>query len=78
MATFVPYQWRQDRLSRGWEPIQLIGRLRIAAQRQGVPLPRTWLLLKVVFLWENRRQPVPGVYADLLHQVFNTTRVKAG
>jgi hypothetical protein len=80
MTTFVPYQWRQPRLSRGWTPVQMIGRMRIAAMRDGVALPKTWLMLKVVFLWENHRQPVPGYYASLLRQVFdtNTNRVKAG
>lgn len=68
--------WRQARLSRGWEPIQMIGRMRIAADRQGVPLPKTWLLLRYVFLWENQRAPIHPVYDGLLRHVFTTTTVR--
>jgi hypothetical protein len=78
MSTPTVYRWRQPRLERGWEPVQMIGRLRIAAGRDGVALPKTWLLIRLVFLWENHRTPVPGYYAGLLHQVFTTNRVKAG
>jgi hypothetical protein len=79
MTTFGSYQWRQPRLERGWEPVQMIGRLRIAAGRDGVALPKTWLLIRLVFLWENHRTPVPGYYAGLLNRVFdNHTPVKAG
>jgi hypothetical protein len=59
----------------------MICRMRIAASRDGVALPKTWLLIRLVFLWENHRAPVPGYYAGLLHRVFNTTThhsVKAG
>jgi hypothetical protein len=78
MSTPTAYRWRQPRLERGWEPVQMIGRMRIAADRDGVALPKTWLLIRLVFLWENHRTPVPGYYAGLLHRVFTTNRVKAG
>jgi hypothetical protein len=81
-TALVPYPWRQLRLQRGWEPVQLIGRMRIAASRDGMALPKTWLLIRLVFLWENHRTPVPGYYARLLDRVFDnsSTRipVKAG
>jgi len=72
MNRFVPYQWRQARLSRGWDPVQMIGRMHIAASRDGIALPKTWLMVRVVFLWENHRAPVPDYYAGLLSRVFNT------
>jgi hypothetical protein len=56
--------------------------MRIAASRDGMALPKTWLLIRLVFLWENHRTPVPGYYARLLDRVFDnsSTRipVKAG
>jgi len=71
-ATNGRYVWRQPRLSRGWEPTQLVGHMKIAAQGDGVTLPATWLLLRLLFLWENQRATVPGYYATLLHRVFTT------
>jgi hypothetical protein len=68
----VFYRWRQPRLSRGWTEVQLIGRMKIAANRDGVTLPKTYLLLRAVFLWENHRAPLPGYYARLLVSVFET------
>lgn len=65
--------WRQQRLARGWEPVQLIGRMRIAAGRDGITLPKTWLMVRVVFLWENHRIPVPGYYAGLLARIYTST-----
>ena len=62
--------WRQLRLARGWEPVQLIGRLRIAATRDGIALPQTWLLVRWLFLWENHREPLPGLYSRLLTAVY--------
>jgi len=70
------YAWRQPRLSRGWQPVQMIGRMRILAGRDGVVLPKTWLLLRLVFLWEHHRAPLPGYYAWLLHQIFDTDRTR--
>ena len=42
MTTTAPvsYRWRQPRLARGWEPVQLIGRMKILAARDGVELPK--------------------------------------
>jgi len=67
-----PVVFRQCRLSRGWEPTQLVGHMKIAARGDGVTLPATWLLLRLLFLWENQRATVPGYYAALLHRVFTT------
>ena len=65
------YRWRQLRLSRGWEPVQLIGRMKILADRDGVQLPKTYLLIRLVFLWEHGRAVVPGYYAGLLSRIFD-------
>jgi hypothetical protein len=71
--------WRQLRLARGWQPVQLIGRMKILAGHQGITLPHTWFLIRLVFLWENQRAAVPGFYAGLLRQVYTTPTVrKAG
>jgi hypothetical protein len=74
------YRWRQSRLSRGWDPVQMIGRMKIAASQQGVTLPKTWLLLRYVFLWENHRAPIHPFYDGLLSHVFTTASTvrKAG
>ena len=58
------------RLSHGWDPVQLIGRMKIAAARDGVTLPAVYLLVRLVFLWENRRAELPGYYAGLLTRVY--------
>lgn len=78
MTTPSSYRWRQPRLSRGWQPVQMVGRMRIAADRQGVRLPKTYLLLRLVFLWENQRAPIHPVYDGLLRQVFASTSRRAG
>ncbi|WP_327009653.1 hypothetical protein OHA72_21950 [Dactylosporangium sp. NBC_01737] len=65
--------FRRMRLARGWEPVQMVGRMKILADRNGVNLPQVWLLLRLVFLWENHREPVPAEYAGLLAEVFNTS-----
>jgi hypothetical protein len=58
------------RLSRGWEPVQLIGKMKILADRDEVPLPAVYLLVRLVFLWENHRATMPGYYAGLLSRVY--------
>jgi hypothetical protein len=63
--------WRQRRLSRGWDPTQLIGRMKILATRDGVTLPATWLMVQVLFLWENGRAPVTGYHASLLARALD-------
>jgi hypothetical protein len=68
--------WRALRLSRGWQPVQLIGRMKILAGRDGITLPQTWFLIRLVFLWENQRATVPGFYARLLHQVYTTATAR--
>jgi hypothetical protein len=67
------YAWRQQRLARGWEPVQMVGRMRILADRDGVALPHTWRMIRLVFLWEHHRAPLPGYYAWLLYQIFTTS-----
>jgi hypothetical protein len=61
---------RLRRLSRGWEPVQLIGHMKIEAARDGVTLPAVYLLARLVFLWENHRAAVPAYYAGLLHRIY--------
>jgi hypothetical protein len=63
--------FRHRRLSRGWEPIQLIGRMKILAARDGITLPPAWLLIQWMFLWENHRAPIPGFYLDLLVRILD-------
>lgn len=61
---------RSLRLSKGWEPTQLIGRMKILAAREGVALPATYLLVRLLFLWENGRITVPTYYADLINRAM--------
>lgn len=61
---------RLRRLSRGWDPVQLIGRMKILAARDGVALPAVYVLVRLVFLWENRRATVPAYYAGLFNRVY--------
>ena len=58
------------RLSKGWEPTQLIGRMKIQAARDGVALPATYHLIRLLFLWENGRITVPAYYADLINRAI--------
>ena len=58
------------RLSQGWEPVQLIGRLKIEAARDGHTLPPVYLMVRLVFLWENHRTPLPTYYVHLLDRVY--------
>lgn len=68
----APPAYRQRRLTRGWEPVQLIGRLRIAAAHDRTELPPTYLLIRLVFEWENHRTPIPDSYAGWLRHIFDT------
>ncbi|GIJ47237.1 hypothetical protein Val02_41230 [Virgisporangium aliadipatigenens] len=70
--------YRQCRLARGWEPVQLIGRLKIEAARDGLVLPQTWQMIRLVFLWENNRVPVPGLYATLFERVLGNVPDRRG
>jgi hypothetical protein len=70
--TPAAYRWRQPRLARGWEPVQLIGRLKILADRDGIELPKTYQLVRDIYLWEHHRQPLPGYVATLLGRIFDT------
>jgi hypothetical protein len=63
--------WRQRRLARGWQPNQLVGRLRLAADRDGHALPQTYLALRQVFEWETHRAPIPPTYAVWLTRIFD-------
>lgn len=58
------------RLSQGWEPVQLIGRMKILAAQDGVHLPHVYLMVRLVFLWENHRTPMPAYYVHLLDRVY--------
>ena len=61
---------RLRRLARGWEPTQLVGRMKILAAREGVTLPAAYLLVRLVFLWENRRAELPAYYAGLFRRIY--------
>jgi hypothetical protein len=69
--TAAGYRWRQPRLAKGWEPVQLIGRLKILADRDGIELPKTYQLVRDIYLWEHHRQPLPGHLATLLGRIFD-------
>ncbi len=58
------------RLSRGWEPVQLIGHMKTLAAQDGVTLPAVYLMVRLVFLWENHRAPMPTYYVNLLDRVY--------
>ena len=61
---------RELRLSHGWEPVQLIGHMKTVAERDGVSLPAVYLLVRLLFLWENHRVPLPAYYVGLLDRVY--------
>ena len=61
---------RRLRLSRGWDPVQLIGHMKIVAAGDGVTLPKVYLLARLLFLWENHRAPMPTYYVHLLDRVY--------
>lgn len=67
------YRWRQPRLARGWEPVQLIGRMKILAARDGVELPKTYQLIRDIYLWEHHRADLPAHVASLLGRIFDST-----
>ncbi|AGL14262.1 hypothetical protein [Actinoplanes sp. N902-109] len=46
--------------------MQLIGRIEILAHHAGIDLPRTYELLRYLFLWEQHREPIPQPYAVLI------------
>ena len=66
------YRWRQPRLARGWEPVQLIGRMKILAARDGIELPKTYQLIRDIYLWEHHRADLPAHVASLLGRIFDT------
>lgn len=57
---------RSRRLAYGWEPMQLIGRVEILAAHAGIVVPKTYELLRYLFLWEQHREPIPESYAVLI------------
>jgi len=73
MTTTAPtvYRWRQPRLARGWEPVQLIGRMKILAARDGIELPKTYQLIRDIYLWEHHRADLPAHVASLLGRIFD-------
>ena len=62
---------RRLRLSRGWDPVQLVGKMKLLAARDGVTLPAGYLLVRLLFLWENHRAALPGYYVRLLDRVYD-------
>ncbi|MEV6842027.1 hypothetical protein [Actinoplanes sp. NPDC051411] len=64
--TAVMHPCRQRRLTYGWQPMQLIGRIEILAQHAGIDVPKTYELLRHLFLWEQHREPIPEPYAVLI------------
>ena len=62
---------RARRLNHGWQPVQLIGRMKIEAAKDGLTLPKTYLLLRWLFLWENHREAVPAAYAGLITRALD-------
>ena len=75
MTDRVEASFRQRRLSYGWDPIQMIGHMKIEARRMGELLPPAWLLVRWVFLWENHRTPIPTFYVGLLTRVFHSAGI---
>ncbi|WP_406041753.1 hypothetical protein OG799_35285 [Micromonospora sp. NBC_00898] len=65
------YVWRRPRLARGWEPVQLIGRMKILAARDGIELPKTYQLIRDIYLWEHHRADLPAPVASLLGRIFD-------
>jgi hypothetical protein len=47
--------------------------MKILATRDGVTLPATWLMVQVLFLWENGRAPLSGYHASLLLRTLDPT-----
>ncbi|MGW5082710.1 hypothetical protein [Micromonospora echinospora] len=70
-AAPASYRWRQPRLARGWEPVQLIGRMKILAARDGIELPKTYQLIRDIYLWEHHRADLPAAVASLLGRIFD-------
>jgi hypothetical protein len=48
----------------------LIGKMKIVAERDGITLPAAYLLVRLVFLWENQRAVLPAYYAGLLGRIY--------
>jgi hypothetical protein len=69
-TTFAVHPCRERRLTYGWQPMQLIGRIEILAQHAGIDLPKTYELLRNLFLWEQHREPLPEQYAVLIEYAF--------
>jgi hypothetical protein len=66
MTPLTIHPCRQRRLTYGWQPMQLIGRIEIIAHHAGIDLPKTYELLRHLFLWEQHREPIPETYAVLI------------
>jgi hypothetical protein len=69
-TTLAVHPCRQRRLTYGWQPMQLIGRIEILAEHAGIDLPKTYELLRHLFLWEQHREPLPEQYAVLIEYAF--------
>ena len=68
--TLTTHPCRRRRLAFGWEPMQLIGRIEILAHYAGIDLPKTYELLRYLFIWEQHREPIPEAYAVLIEYAF--------
>lgn len=66
----VMHPCHQRRLTYGWQPMQLIGRIEIIAAHAGIDVPKTYELLRYLFLWEQHREPIPQRYAVLIEYAF--------
>lgn len=65
-TTYAMHPVRQRRLNQGWQPMQLIGRVEVVADHAGIDLPKTYELLRNLFLWEQHREPIPAPYGLLI------------
>ncbi|WP_436526190.1 hypothetical protein [Actinoplanes sp. HUAS TT8] len=70
MTATTLHPCHRRRLAFGWQPLQLIGRIEVLAHAAGITLPKTYELLRYLFLWEQHREPIPERYAVLIEYAF--------
>jgi hypothetical protein len=73
--TVTLHPCRLRRLSYGWDADQLAARMKLQAERDGINLPRAYILARWLFLWENHRAPLPPAVVGLLVRVLDTPPV---
>lgn len=66
------------RAERGWSQTQLIGRMRVAGQREGKKLPSDASVKRRIAGWENQGKPVSDFYGSLLCQVYGMSAHELG